>query len=182
MNELTKIIAQTTGSKNSRQATAGFIMAHSELLNNFISICFEIQNPDHYKACWVMELIAYEKLDWFQEYLDLICSKSKMLTNESAIRPLSKVIFLLIETHYKNAKNEIHFTEAQREELVEINFDWLITDTKVATKVYVMRSLQLLGKEHNWIHHELRIILEKDYNNHSAAYKAVAREILKKLK
>lgn len=182
MSELAAIIAQTTGYKNSRQATANFIMARAELMDDFMQICFEHQKPDHYKACWAMELIAYEKLNWLQKYLDLICSKSKMLTNESAIRPLSKIIFLLIEAHYKKTKNEIHFTEVQRQELIEINFDWLITDTKVAAKVYAMRSLQLLRKEYDWIHPELQIILEKDYNSHSAAYKAVAKEILKKLK
>lgn len=181
MNELAAIIAQTTGYKKSRQATADFIMVRAELMDDFMRICFENKNQDHYKACWAMELMAYEKLNWFQEYLDLFCSKSKILTNESAIRPLSKVIFLLIEAHYKNSKNEIHFTEAQRQELIEINFDWLITDTKVASKVYAMRSLQLLGKEYHWIHPELQTILTKDFSNHSAAYKAVSKHILKKI-
>lgn len=182
MSELTKIIAQTTGYKISRQATADFIIVHHELMDNFMQICFEIQNPDHYKACWAMELIAYEKLDWFQEYLALICSKSKILTNESALRPLSKIIFLLIEAHYKIAKNKIHFSKEQRQELIEINFDWLITDTKVASKVYAMRSLQLLGKEYHWIHPELQTILTKDFSNHTAAYKSVSKHILKKIK
>ncbi|GEC72407.1 hypothetical protein SAMN05443543_10855 [Flavobacterium flevense] len=181
MSELTAIIAQTTGYKNSRQASADYVIARAELMDDFMRICFENKNPDHYKACWVMELIAYEKLNWLQKYLNLICSKSKILTNESAIRPLSKVIFLLIEAHYKTSKNEIHFTENQRQELIELNFDWLITDTKVASKVYAMRSLQLLGKEYDWIHPELQTILAKDFSNQTAAYKAVSKHILKKI-
>lgn len=181
MSELTAIIAQTTGYKNSRQASADYVIARAELMDDFMRICFENKNPDHYKACWVMELIAYEKLNWLQKYLNLICSKSKILTNESAIRPLSKVIFLLLEAHYKTSKNEIHFTENQRQELIELNFDWLITDTKVASKVYAMRSLQLLGKEYDWIHPELQTILAKDFSNHTAAYKAVSKHILKKI-
>jgi len=182
MNELTAIITQTTGYKKSRQATADFIMAHPELMDDFMKMSFEIHNPDHYKGCWAMELITYEKLDWFQEYLALICSKSKILTNESAIRPLSKIIFLLIEAHYKTSENEIHFTEEQLQQLIEINFDWLITDTKVASKVYAMRSLQLLGKEYHWIHPELETILVKDFSHHTAAYKSVSKHILKKIK
>lgn len=181
MTELTTIITQTTGYKKSRQAAADFIMARPELMDDFMKISFEIQNPDHYKACWAMELIALKKLTVFKEYLTLICSKSKMFTNESAIRPLSKIIFLLIEAHYKTSKNKIHFTEEQRQELIEINFDWLITDTKVASKVYAMRSLQLLGKEYDWIHPELETILTKDFSNHTAAYKAVSKDILKKI-
>lgn len=182
MSELTTIITQTTGYKNSRQAAANFIMTRPELMDNLMPICFEIQNPDHYKACWIMELIFYEKPNYFQKHLGLICSKSKILTNESAIRPISKIIFLLIEAHYKIAKNEIHFSEEQRQELIEINFDWLITDTKVASKVYAMRSLQLLGKEYDWIHPELETILTKDFSTHTAAYKAVSKDILKKIK
>ncbi|MES2240945.1 MAG: hypothetical protein V4497_11875 [Bacteroidota bacterium] len=182
MNELAAIIAQTTGAKNSRQAAADFVIAHPELLDSFMAICFEIENPDHYKACWAMELIALEKLDYLQEYLALICSKSKTLTNESAIRPLSKTIFLLLEAHYKSSKEDFLFIEEQRQELIEVNFDWLITNTKVASKVYAMRSLQLLGKEYNWIHPELQTILTKDFSNHTAAYKAVSKDILKKIK
>jgi hypothetical protein len=40
----------------------------------------------------------------------------------------------------------------------------------------------MLGKHFDWIYPELRIILNKDYQYNSAAYKAVAREILKKIK
>ncbi|GEL11915.1 hypothetical protein SAMN05192550_2360 [Flavobacterium glycines] len=182
MSELNTIISQTTGYKKSRQATADYLLIHPELLDDFMKICFENQNPDHYKACWAMELIALKKLDYLQGQLSLICSKSKTLTNESAIRPLSKVIFLLIEAHYKTSKKEIHFSEEQRQELIEINFDWLITDTKVASKVYAMRSLQLLGKEYDWIHPELETILVKDFSTHTAAYKSVSKHILKKIK
>ena len=181
MSELAAIIAQTTGYKNSRQATANYVMANMELMDDFMQICFGNKNPDHYKACWAMELIALKKLTIFQEYIALICSKSQMISNESAIRPLSKVIFLLIEAHYKTSKNGIQFTEKQRQELIEINFDWLITDTKVASKVYAMRSLQLLGKEYNWIHPELQTILAKDFSTHTAAYKAVCKQVLKKI-
>lgn len=182
MNELAAIIAQTTGYKNSRQATADFIIGNPELMTDFIKICFDNQNSDHYKACWAMELIAFKKLHWFQEYISVICSKSKILNNESAIRPLSKVIFLLIEAHYKTTKTEIHFTESQLQELIEINFDWLITDTKVAAKAHAMRNLFLLGKEFDWIHPELKTILSKDFSNHTAAYKAVSKQLLKKIK
>lgn len=181
MSELTAIITQTTGYKNSRQATANFIITNPELMVDFMQICFENQNSDHYKACWAMELIAYEKLHWFQEYIPLICSKSKILKNESAIRPLSKVLFLLLEAYYKTTKTEIHFTKFQLQELIEINFDWLITDTKVAAKAHAMRSLFLLGKEYDWIHPELQTILSKDFSNHTAAYKAVSKQLLKKI-
>lgn len=180
MTELELLIDQTTGYKNSRQGTADFMLARPELLNCFLFYCFEIQNPNHYKACWALELMAYEKLEWLQPHLDLICSQSKNLSNESAIRPLAKILFLLLEAHYK--KNQIQLTETQIQYLIEINFDWLINDAKVAAKAYAMRCLFLLGKEYDWIHPELKTILVKDFSTHTAAYKAVSKQILKKLK
>jgi len=182
MNELATIITHTTGYKISRQNAADYVLANPEVLDDFMTICFEYENPDHYKACWAMELIAYQKLEWFREYLPLICSKSKLLTNESAIRPIAKVIFLLLESHYKETENKIIFNELQRQDMIELNFDWLITNCKVAAKVYAMRCLYLLGKEYDWIHTELQTILFKDFSTHTAAYKAVSKHILKKIK
>jgi hypothetical protein len=47
---------------------------------------------------------------------------------------------------------------------------------------YAMRTLYLLGNHYNWILPELKTIITKDYPNHSSAYKAVAKEVLKKIK
>ena len=58
----------------------------------------------------------------------------------------------------------------------------MIGDYKVAPKAYSMTTLYLFGKEFNWIHPELAIILERDFYNESAAFKARARHILKKIK
>ncbi|GIZ07360.1 hypothetical protein [Flavobacterium sp. UMI-01] len=180
MTELELLIEQTTGYKNSRQNTANFILARPELLEQFLFYCFEIDNPNHYKACWALELISYEKLEWFQPYLDLICSKSQTLTNESAIRPLSKILYLILEAHYR--KNSIQLTEKQLQYLIETNFDWLINDSKVAAKAHAMRCLFLLGTQYPWIHPELKTIITKDFSTHTAAYKAVSKQLLKKLK
>jgi hypothetical protein len=87
---------------------------------------------------------------------------------------------LLAISHFK--KKEIQLTENQLQQITECCFDWLISDVKVASKCYAIRTLQLLGNHFDWIHPELKIILEKDYTYHSAAYKAVGREILKKIK
>ncbi len=180
MTSLEKIIHETTGYKLSRVQTATFVMEHPELLDLFFDLCFETKNPDHYKACWAMELIAYEKLDCFEKYLPLICEKAKTLSHESAIRPVSKVILVLIEASDKN--KTIVLSEQNCQDLIEINFDWLINDSKVATKAYAMRSLYILGKKTDWIHQELKTILLKDFGNHTAAYKAVSKQILKKIK
>jgi hypothetical protein len=44
-----------------------------------------------------------------------------------------------------------------------------------------MKALFVLGKKYNWVHDELKNIIEQDYANHSAAYQGATRNLLKKL-
>jgi len=181
-SELQQKLEYVNGHRLSRQGTAQFILDNPTYFKELIDSCFTASNPDSNKACWVLEFVAYEKLKWFTDYLDDFCQNLKILTDESAIRPLAKVTQLLIKSHYSKSESQIILTESQIQNCIEISFDWLITDTKVATKAYSMRTLFLLGNHYEWIHSDLKQILIKDYNNHSGAYKAVAREILKKIK
>jgi hypothetical protein len=149
-------------------------------LKELLSICFEITNKNSHRACWILELVAHEKLDLLLPYLDFFCSKIKVLKHESALRPVAKICFLLTTSHFK--KQKIQLTESQLQQITESCFDWLLGNAKVATKCYVMRSLFEIGKLSSWIYPEMKIIMQKEYNTHSSAYKAVARELLKKMK
>jgi hypothetical protein len=169
-----------SGFREKRQILANEVLLNPSLLIELIPLCFLTADTNSHKACWILELFCYEKLEELNPYLDYFCSNIKILTAESAIRPIAKVCQLLAISHFK--KKEILLTEHQLQGITEACFDWLITDTKVASKCYAMRTLHLLGNQFDWIHLELKIILEKDYANHSAAYKAVSREILKKIK
>jgi hypothetical protein len=77
--------------------------------------------------------------------------------------------------------SHLTLTTKQEQQITESCFDWLISENrKVATKASI-RALYELGKKYDWLS-ELQRILTDDYHKHSAAYKAVAREILKKIK
>ncbi|HEY6144524.1 MAG TPA: hypothetical protein VIV55_14025 [Flavobacterium sp.] len=178
--EFEKKLDSVTGYKESRQKQADEVLANPELFAELIQLCFQTSSKNTSKACWVLELVCYEKPEWFQEHLDFICSNIKNLTDDGAIRAISKVCLLLTISHFK--KKEISLSENHLQQITETCFDWLIKDTKVASKCYAIRALHLLGKYFDWVHPELKIILEKDYIHHSAAYKAVGREILKKIK
>lgn len=181
-SELLQKIKYVNGLRISRQETAQFIIDNPTYFNELITSCFMASNPDSYKACWVLEFVAYKKLEWFNDYLEYFCQNLKFITDESSIRPLAKITQLLLKSYYNKSESTVFLTENQLQNCIEISFDWLINDTKVATKAYSMRTLYLLGNHYDWIHPELKIILDKDYIKHSAAYKAVAREILKKIK
>ena len=116
-----------------------------------------------------------------KDLFDFFCSNIKHLKDISAIRPAAKICQLLVVSHYKKQEGII-LSEKNLEEILESSFDWLINNTKVASKAYSMRTLYILGKHYDWIYPELKTILNKDFPNHSAAYKAVAKEVLKKIK
>ena len=96
------------------------------------------------------------------------------------MRSIAKIIMLLSQEYEYNP--EILNAE-QTQCLIEFAFDKIIDPkTKVASKAYSIRTLYHFGSQNSWIYCELKPLLIKDYENYSAAYKAVAREILKKLK
>ncbi|MFA9186568.1 hypothetical protein AAGV33_00460 [Flavobacterium sp. FBOR7N2.3] len=181
-SELQSKLEHLKAYREDRLIIAQYILDNKNYFDELISICFSPSGKNNHKACWILEFVSYKELIWLQPYLDFICENLKHLTDESSLRPIAKVVQLLVNAHYKKDKNNIILSEENLQNIIETSFDWLINDTKVATKAYSIRTLYVLGKHYNWIHPELQIIVGKDYANHSAAYKAVAREVLKKIK
>ena len=70
----------------------------------------------------------------------------------------------------------------QKEKIIVVNFDWIIENHKVATQVFAMDTLLILGKKYDWVHNELKLILEKNTSSGSAGYQAHAKKILKETK
>lgn len=168
--------------RENRLNCAQEILENPSLFDELVSICFSPQDKNNHKACWILEFVSYEKLDWLQPHLDFLFSSLKILKDDSSIRPIAKVVQLLVKSHYKKDENNISLSEENLQDCIEASFDWLINDVKVATKAYSIRTLYLLGNHYDWIHPELKVILDKDFGDHSAAYKAVAKEVLKKIK
>ncbi|WP_337967424.1 hypothetical protein [uncultured Flavobacterium sp.] len=167
--------------RENRLMVAQDVLENPSLFKELVSICFSPLNKNNHKACWILEFVSYEELIWLQPHLDFFCSNLKILKDESSIRPIAKVVQLLVKSHYKKDENSIQLSETNLQDCIEASFDWLINDVKVATKAYSIRTLYVLGNHYDWIHPELQIILNKDYADHSAAYKAVAKEVLKKI-
>jgi len=167
--------------RENRLMVAQDVLENPSLFKELVSICFSPLDKNNHKACWILEFVSYEELIWLQPHLDFFCSNLKILKDESSIRPIAKVVQLLVKSHYKKDENSIQLSETNLQDCIEASFDWLINDVKVATKAYSIRTLHILGNHYDWIHPELQIILNKDYADHSAAYKAVAKEVLKKI-
>ena len=177
-------INQSNAHRSSRDENAQFILDHLDLFPEFIAMAFDVNDKNHFKACWILELVLEENLELILPYLYRYCENLKNYRNHSAIRSISKICMFLAKFHIKNLKfNEIVLSEKQIQTISEKCLDWIIDENeKVASKAYAIRTLFELGKIQMWIYPELKRILADDYMKHSYAYKAVAREILKKIK
>ncbi|MGX7667999.1 hypothetical protein [Flavobacterium pedocola] len=167
--QLNRINASTLNRKGMRD----FVLQHPEHLEELIAFGTDLNNKNHHKGVWIIEMLAEHQTELLAPFADRICTTISKYTNDSAIRGMSRVAYFL------GTSGKITLTEFQHEKLVEICLDWLIRDERVACKVYAMKTLQHFGKNEPWITEEIRDIVSRDYTHQSAGYKAAAKEILK---
>ncbi len=187
--EAVKILLDSMGSalRVNRQRVAMAFIQQPELFFDLLKVSFETDYKLHHKAMWTIELILEKNLDKILPHLDFFTKNIHKLKHESAIRPTAKICKWIAEAHVK--KNIYEFQQRLKkeniEQIIETGFDWMITDTKVATKAYTMDTLYHLGSlpydTFNWIHTELKNIILQNSNQESSAYKAHARQILQLL-
>ncbi len=182
--ELYNTLDYVSHSREKRQKMASLILANPNLITPLIQICFDADDPVSSKACWVMEFTAKENLPYIFPHLDIFTERLGVLRLDSSVRPIAKICEYLIKSYFSKMKNPTKktVTNLHLERITTACFDWLIGDHKVAAKAYSMTSLLLLGRKFDWIHPELQMVLEQNYNEGSAAYKARARMTLEKIR
>ncbi len=169
--------------RKTRLDVAQWVIEHPETFPDLLNFCFKTEEEISYRATWVLEFVCAEKLNLLLHHLDLFLKKIPKVHKDQALRPLAKICEMLVVAYYKNKDPSVIKTLElkHKETLTECCFDWLITKQKVACKVYSMMTLYYLGTEFEWIHPELRIIIEQNIHNESAAYKARGRMTLEKI-
>lgn len=167
----------------SRQAAANWILANPESFEMLLDYCQDESTELSYKAAWAFEFVCKDRLSLLLPHLDRFCSMLPSITKDQAKRPFAKVTEILCLEYYKKMNPEVResLNLKHRTALTEMCFDWLINEEKVACKAYSIQSLYWLGTEFDWVHPELKIILEEGYSKHSAAFKARAREFIAKI-
>tara|TARA_R110000868_G_scaffold91812_1_gene254382 strand:+ start:5941 stop:6672 length:732 start_codon:yes stop_codon:yes gene_type:complete len=178
-NTLTKVDA----SRESRLECANIVLDDLSLFPKLLDIVFITNDKVSCRAAWVFEFVCANCLYAIIPHLDNFTSNINMLRYDSTIRPVAKVCeFIAKECTSKqyNTMNKM-LLQKHREQIIEVCFDWLISDRKIAIKAYAMTTLFLLGKDYKWVYPELVQILQQDYQNQSPGFKARAKHILKKI-
>ena len=169
--ELVEKLNNSNAHRNSRMSVCDYAI-NNKIVDKLIQIAFDSKNKNHFKAFWALEFICEKQLNLFRPYIANFCEILASIKNDSAVRSATKIcMFLAISNQ---SKKGIILTEIQEKQLIQ--------DEKVASKVYSMKALFILGKKHGWIYNQIKPIISQDAFNHSYAYQASARTILKRLK
>lgn len=170
-------------SRENRLKYANLLLAQPELVPKLLDILFMVDDKISCRAAWVFEFMCGENIEAIIPFLDVFTHNIHRVHLDSAVRPVAKVCEYLVKALYSKTENKIQtaLTPKHKENIIEACFDWMIKDEKIAPKAYAMNTLFLLGKDIHWIHPELAIILERDFQKQSSGYKARARHILKKI-
>ena len=182
--EFYEALENVSASRESRLKCARLVNQNLYLLPYLIDKLFDIDAKDSYKAAWVLEFVCEGYIYAIIPYLDRFTKNIHNIHHDSAIRPVAKICSFIVQAHYAKDKNPLKkvLTPQHKKQLIATNFDWMINEHKVATKVFAMETLFYLGKENPWVQAELKQIIERDFQGQSAAYKARAKRILQKLK
>ena len=183
-DQLYKELNYVNHSREKRLKYANLSIENPELVKPLLEILFDVDDKISCRAAWVFEFMCSEKLEAIIPHLNTFTQNISRVYLDPAVRPVAKVCEYLTKAYYSKSKNKIkeYLTETHKEKIIETCFDWMINDEKIAPKAYSMNSLYLLGNEYDWIHPELAIILERDFQMQSSGFKARARHILKKIR
>lgn len=181
--QLYKELNYVDHSRANRLKYAHLMLSNPDLIPKLLDIMLMVDDKISCRAAWVLEFMCGEELEKIIPHLDIFSANLHKVYLDPAVRPVAKICEYLVKAYY--SKNPHPIKEAlktyHQEKIVAACFDWMINDEKIAPKAYAMNTLYLLGADFEWIHPELAIILERDFQMQSSGFKARARHLLKKI-
>lgn len=171
-------------SKSEVDRLASSIVNDPSLVPTVLKRVFEEDGTDYFNAAWVFDNAMRRNLRLLLPHVDMFISGLPSLRSESTIRPMAHVCELLTVAYFKkkDALFKKSLSDKDLEQLVTVCFDWLIGKHKVAAKVFAMTSLFYLGEKFDWVHAELKLVLEQTMANGTTGYKNRAQKTLHKLR
>ncbi|RFN57885.1 adenylosuccinate lyase [Marixanthomonas ophiurae] len=176
-------LSYTKAYRKNRLDAAHWVIVHPETFGELLTYCLTAKDELSYKAAWVLEFVYLEKPELLLPHLNLFFEKLPTITRDQTLRPLAHICELITISYYKKKEEKIgsYFSEAYKKIMVECCFDWLITDKKIACQARAMTALFYLGTEFEWIHSELKQIIEQNIHLGSAGYKARGKNTIKQI-
>jgi hypothetical protein len=167
--------------RENRQRVANIVLENQPLFKYLVAITFKVDEKVSIKAAWILEWICtHYQLELILPHLDEFSEKITTVKFDSSIRPCAKICEHLATAYYSKNENEVQkkLTDIHIDAIIETGFDWLITPQKIAVRAYTMTFLYLFGLEKDWIHPELKHLIETKIIHESKGCKARGKHIL----
>lgn len=168
-------INESNASLDSRKYLWNFASKNPNLMPDLVVFATDLSNKNHYKAVWIIEMLSETHTELLLPFIKQICDAAPNYKHESAIRAISRTILFL------TTSKKIILEKEHQKKCIETSLDRLISEAKIASKVYAMYTLAHFAKNEDWIKEELLMIINKDFANQSAGYKAATRAVLLQL-
>ena len=169
--------------RENRMQAALWVIENPQTFEKLLNYCFTSKTELAYKAAWVLEFVYLENPKWLLPHLDLFFKHLPSINLDQTLRPLAHICELIAISNYKKKDIDVIavFLEKHKKTLIDCSFDWLITEQKVACQVRAMTALYYLGTEFEWIHPELKQIIEQNIHLGSAGYQSRGKKTIKQI-
>ncbi len=164
-----------------RNKAANIVLAQPNLIKYLIDIAFDVNNKISIKAAWVLEWICtHHGIEYIHPYITSFTTNISTVRFDSAVRPCAKICEHLANAYTSKKENETQtiLTKKHIDTIIEVGFDWLITDQKIAVRAYTMNFLYLFGLQKKWVHPELQHLISSKIIHESKGCKARGKYIL----
>ncbi len=133
-----------------------------------------------FNASWTFDHLMRKKLVYLVPIMDEFTNGLNQLQSESCIRPIAHVCEMISKAYFdkKDAFFRENITDDQLERIMAACFDWLISPMNVAPKVFSMTSLYYLGMKFDWVHPELKLVLEDTMASGTVGYQNRGKKTL----
>lgn len=145
-------------------------------IKELMDLATDLSYKNHHKAIWIVEQIAICDFWFVQSYLPMIVEKASAYKNTSAVRGVSKILYLCSIT------TEIEWSELEKTKIIETALDWLIGTEKVACKANAIKILTHFAAEFPDLVNPFLELLEKDFAYQTPGFQAASRNALRILK
>ena len=123
-----------------RQRVAHIVLRDKELMPLLLQACYRFDDVLSRKACWTLEFVYRRQPYWLLPFMDEFIANLSRFKIDGCVRPIAKITRMLVTEYFRRDPSPIkeQLTDANMQKIAEVNFDWLITDEKVAVKSYAI--------------------------------------------
>ncbi len=172
-------IAQCSGRLIERQQIANLLIEQREYFEYALSLFLDEHAPDTHRLSWCIDLVYQQQPLLFKGHTPKLIKALDIQTKDSALRCILKTVSHMSQT--ADFRKEISQYPKQIQSLIEKGFEYLTENHEVAVQVHAMELLFHWRSEEPWISKALTDIIDAQYSQKSAAFRARSKRIMKQL-